>query len=86
MWITLSDNNLENDFYFGSLGLSVQVEEKFNSHSFLTFQLSPGRALGMNNPSNIWENGPCPGNWEKGGYKCYKLTLFYCYEENIAMI
>lgn len=25
-------------------------------------------------------------NWEKGGYKCYKLTLFYFYVENIAIM
>lgn len=32
---------------------------------FITFQVLSGRALGMNMPSNMWENGPCPG---KRGY------------------
>lgn len=31
---------------------------------FRTFQLISGRALGMNMPSNIWENGPWPGEEE----------------------
>ena len=45
---------------------------KDKSH-FLTFQVLPGRAAGMNVLSNMWENGPCPDKNNKNMKKMMRL-------------
>lgn len=40
-----------------------------------TCHIRPGRALGMNMRSNMWENGPCPGGRGRGD--CIRLVQLW---------